>query len=84
MSSKPRPIREKYPLPWSVDEVHGGHQHVVDANGQTIAVVHAARFYWQPHPTIPEARAIASAICALVNASGGGPAPNEKRPQDRS
>jgi len=64
MSDKPRPIRERFPPPWTVEETPSGFV-VTSANGVRLAYVYTKPRSAIDGLTVSEARAVATAISRL-------------------
>lgn len=62
-------FRERYPPPWTIEEIPGGYK-ITSANGVALAYVYAleghARSASPNSLTLPEARSIANAIACLA------------------
>lgn len=64
MSDKPRPIRERFPPPWTVEETPSGFA-MISANGVRLAYVYTKSRSATEGLTVGEAKAIATAISRL-------------------
>ena len=66
--TKPRPIRERFPSPWRIEELPASYR-IVDKNGTPLAYVYAsdgpAQTTMSTALTPSEARALATAITRL-------------------
>lgn len=66
----PPTIRERYPLPWAVEQTPGGFA-ITDAFGKRLAFLYAKSHASMDGLTAGEAKAIAVRLVAMVNEEAG-------------
>ena len=64
--AKPQSIRDRFPPPWEAVEMPGGMK-VQDANWRALTYLYKCDRPGDGRPTLAECRAIAEAICKMVN-----------------